>query len=226
MVKQYRLIEVGEFLVAGYDLASGVKDYCAIQFVSKTKIDVPLVIHSDKTASEITNVVVAVLENIYKHTGVKPLIAPETNAGGAYEIDRMMAMNRLNAYKLYEQPSNIGMVTESEPKRYGWTTSTSTRPKMLSDLKQAIDNRVIKIYDKNTINEMYSFVVVKGTSIWKAQAENNSHDDLLMALAIAWQLYQSAEISSDEEFKNQKLYGKDYEFLNKPEEAKVWRIGK
>jgi len=199
MVKQFRDIESGEFLVAGYDLAAGVKDYCAVQFISKTKVDVPLVIHSDKIASEITNIVVQVLEKIYNRTKIKPLIAPETNAGGAYEIDRMLAMNRLNRYSVWEQPSGVGMIVGGEPRRYGWTTTTATRPKMLSDLKQAIDNKVLKIYDEKTINEMYSFVVVKGTSIWKAQAEENAHDDLLMALAIAYQLYQSAEKPEAEE---------------------------
>jgi hypothetical protein len=193
MIRQFRNIEKGEFLVAGYDMATGVKDYCAVVFISKQKVDVPLVIHTDKIAIEVTNTVVNVLERIYDITEVKPLIAPETNSGGVYEIERMLAMNRLNKYDIWKQPQDIGLAVEREPIRYGWTTTTANRSKMLSDLKQAIDNRVLRIYDEKIINEMYSFVLVKSSSVWKAQAENNAHDDLIMALAIAYQLFQSAE---------------------------------
>jgi hypothetical protein len=62
---------------------------------------------------------------------------------------------------------------------------------MLSMLKEAIDNRLIRIYDKPTITEMFSFIISQTSSSWKAQAEQGAHDDLIMALAIAWQLYQT-----------------------------------
>lgn len=66
---------------------------------------------------------------------------------------------------------------------------------MLSMLKEAIDNRLITIYDKPTVNEMFSFIVSQTSSSWKAQAEQGAHDDLIMALAGAWQLYQTENYS-------------------------------
>lgn len=189
MFKQFRNIEAGELLVAGYDMATGVKDFCAVQFISKQKADVPIVVHSDRTASEITNFVVYVLEKIYDKTGVRPVIAPETNSGGVYEIDRMLAMNRYNKFQLWEQPAGVGEIRDVRPKKYGWTTTPSSRPRMLADLKYAIDNRVLRIYDETTIKELYSFIVVKSGNIWKAQAETKANDDLVMALAIAYQLF-------------------------------------
>ena len=62
---------------------------------------------------------------------------------------------------------------------------------MLSMLKECIDNKLLTIYDKPTVNEMFSFIVSQTSSSWKAQAEQGAHDDLIMALAIAWQLYQT-----------------------------------
>ena len=62
---------------------------------------------------------------------------------------------------------------------------------MLEDLKNAIDGRLIRIYDEHTVNEMFSFIITQTSSSWKAQAEQGSHDDLIMSLAIAWQLYQT-----------------------------------
>lgn len=83
------------------------------------------------------------------------------------------------------------LITPRQGSYRDWDTNTATRPKMLADLKEAIDKRLIKIYDKRTINEMFSFIVVQTSTAWKAQAEKGANDDLVMALAIAWQLQQS-----------------------------------
>ena len=60
-------------------------------------------------------------------------------------------------------------------------------------LKEAIDKQVLKISDKPTIDEMFSFIVAQTSSSWKAQAEQGGYDDLVMSLAIAWQMYQNVQ---------------------------------
>ena len=60
-------------------------------------------------------------------------------------------------------------------------------------LKEAIDKKLLRVYDKPTINEMFSFIIKQTETSWKAQAESGAHDDLVMSLAGAWQLYQSEE---------------------------------
>jgi hypothetical protein len=40
---------------------------------------------------------------------------------------------------------------------------------------------------------MFSFVEVQTSMSWRAQAEKGAHDDLVIALAGAWQLYQTEE---------------------------------
>ena len=44
MLTRYRELNPGEFFVIGVDTAAGGSDYCAAQFLSKTKLDVPIVI--------------------------------------------------------------------------------------------------------------------------------------------------------------------------------------
>jgi len=108
------------------------------------------------------------------------------------EIERLATLNRLGKYRIYAEKSNVGTTeATSETVKLGWTTSSATRPTMLSALKEAVDNKLIRIYDKPTITEMFSFIVSQTSSSWKAQAEQGAHDDLIMALAIAWQLYQT-----------------------------------
>lgn len=190
--RQYRSIEPGEQIVVAADTSSGLGDYCAAQFVSKTKIDVPLVYHSKIIATEMTNSLFPVLERIYEKTGVRPVVAYERNAGGVFEMERMVSMNRLAKYDVFRMPT-VGTVNEQQPNKYGWDTNTATRPAMLSQLKEAIDNKLLRVYDKLTVEEMYSFVVVRSTATVKAKAESGMHDDLVMSLAIAWQLYQMVE---------------------------------
>jgi hypothetical protein len=195
--RQYRKIETNEKFVVAADTSSGLGDYCAVQFLSKTKIDVPLVYHSKIIATEMTSAIFPVLEKIYDITGYKPIVAYERNAGGVFEMDRLASMNRLSKYEIYKMPT-LGVINPSEPRKLGWDTNTATRPAMLTSLKEAIDNKLLRIYDKPTIEEMYSFVVVRSTATVKAQAESGMHDDLVMSLAIAWQLYQQVDFSTSD----------------------------
>ena len=194
MFRRYRQPELGEFFCVFADTAAGGLDYCAVQFLSKTKLDVPIVFHSKVTATEMTPQIHLELERIYDTTHVKPVIAYERNNGGMYELERLATLNRNNKYTIYQEKKNIGSTdnTTTSPK-LGWTTSSATRPVMLSMLKEAIDTRVLTLYDKHTITEMFSFVVVQTSSSWKAQAETGAHDDLIMALAGDWQLYQTEQ---------------------------------
>ena len=62
---------------------------------------------------------------------------------------------------------------------------------MLQGVEEVVNNRLITIYHPPTVTQMFSFVKHKTTSGWKAEAETGAHDDDIMALAGAWQLYQT-----------------------------------
>lgn len=192
MFRRYRTYQKGEFFVVACDTSWGGTDYCAVQFLSKTKLDIPVVYHSKVLATEMTPLIHLELERIFDETGVKPVVAFERNNGGVAEIERLATLNREGKYRIFVEKKGVAsteLVQDSV--KLGWTTSSSTRPIMLSMLKEAIDNRLLTIYDKPTINEMFSFIISQTSSSWKAQAEQGAHDDLIMSLAIAWQLYQS-----------------------------------
>lgn len=190
--RRYRQYKEGEFYVVGADTAWGGTDYCVAQFLCKTKLDVSVVYHSKVLASEMTPLIHLELEKIYDQTGVKPVVAFERNNGGVAEIERLASLNRMGKYRIYTEKDKVGTTeTSTDSIKLGWTTSSASRPTMLSMLKEAVDNRLFRIYDKPTITEMFSFIISQTSSSWKAQAERGAHDDLIMALAIAWQLYQS-----------------------------------
>ena len=190
--RQYRDIEAGEVIVVAADTATGCGDYCAAQFISKTRLDVPIVYHSAEIASTMTSELYPVLEKICDKTGSKPLVAYERNNGGVFEMERLAALNRLSKYEIFKMP-RVGNVEVGETERLGWDTNTASRPAMLDALKKHIDGRLIQIYDIPTINELFSFIVVQTSTTRKAQAEKNAHDDLVMSLAIALKLLEYAD---------------------------------
>ena len=195
--RQFRPISAGEFIVVGVDTSAGGKDFSTAQFFSKTNLDVPLVYHSNITTSYMTDQLLPALERIYDVTGVMPVVAYERQNGGVFEIERLSNLNRANKFKIY-LAKNAGLIENAQEKKLGWDTNTATRPKMLADLKDAVDKQLIRIYDKPTINEMYSFIINKQG---KAEAETSAHDDLVMSLAIAWQLYQTENPTTNQTFK-------------------------
>lgn len=174
----------------------GAGDYCVAQFMSKTKLDVPLVYQSKDLATVMTREIHPVLENIQKTTGIRPVIAYERNNGGAFEMDTLNSLNRNMRYEIFKMPT-YGNVMPQETIRLGWDTNSATRPRMLSDMKEMIDHRAIGIYDAPTVNELFSMITVQTTNSWKAQAERHAHDDLVMALSIAIQLYQLCDVPMD-----------------------------
>lgn len=189
MFRSYRPIEEGETILVAADLAAGGLDYCAVQFLSREKLDVPLVYHSKAIATQMTTDLHPMLESIHDKTGKQPTVAYERNNGGVFEMERLAGLNRAGKYKIFNMPGTTNQGME-ETKKLGWDTNSATRPAMLTQLKEAVDKQLVRIYDKATILEMFSFVVIQTSSAWKAQAEKGAHDDLVMALAIAWQLYR------------------------------------
>lgn len=192
LFKQYRPLKKGEFFCVAVDAAAGGIDYCVAQFLSKTNTDVPIVYRENVTATEATPKIKSALDKIYDITGVRPVVAFERNNGGVFELERLNRMNKDDKYRIF-QMFDYGKLEERIPDKIGWETNQATRPKMLSELKEVIDNKLLTIYDEETIEELYSFIVVQMKSRWKATADTGKHDDMVMSLAIAWQLYQKEE---------------------------------
>ncbi len=105
-------------------------------------------------------------------------------------------------------------------KSYGFKTTTITRPYILGQLQEIVHDNIDVIQDKDTLREMLTFIVNdKG----RAESEEGYHDDLVMALAIAYYIrtqqdYKKAERDSkykDIQEQIDKIFGED---INKIEE--------
>ena len=89
MFTLYRKLRSGEFFVVFIDTAGEGSDYNAGHFLSKDSLDIPLVLHYEGSIVDVTPKLKAVLDWVFEETGVRPVIAYETNNGGGYELERL-----------------------------------------------------------------------------------------------------------------------------------------
>lgn len=105
-------------------------------------------------------------------------VAPERNNHG---LVTCVALRDANYPYLYtEQPE--GTLEEKDSINLGFFTSERTKPLIIDKLRELDREGGIEINDPTTLQEMLTFVV---TDAGKMEAEGGTHDDTVMALAIA-----------------------------------------
>lgn len=190
MITLFREPEPNEHIVIAGDPAEG-GDNSTFVAVSKQYADVIMVGKSKEESSQLGHTLNHIGLWFHKRTNVFPTIAVEKNMGAA----TLYVLKSLNYPRLYKMPnsftkSDVPDSGQPHEEQYGWSTNVATRPKMLDDLALAIRQRVIKIPSKQVIDELYTFIRNEKTG--KPEGDVGSNDDLVIALAISWQLYQTA----------------------------------
>ncbi len=182
MIRIYRQLDSQEETVCGSDPGNGVS-YSAAVIISRKYKDIPIVfqarVESPQFGYELSNLGLY----IKKKTGNYPLLAVERNIGqGTIEKLRDLdyPLDRLYRQKTFDR------VLQKQEERIGWTTTSSNRRKMLDTLALVIRNKELKIYDKELISEMLTFVINERTG--EPRPESGTYSDLIMACAIAWQM--------------------------------------
>ena len=111
---------------------------------------------------------------VYYHS----LIAIETN----FSTFPNMELQRLKYPSIYIREKYDRIERGALPK-FGFRTTSLTRPVIIDQLVVVVRENIEMIQDRETLQEMLSFVKIKG----KPQASEGTHDDLVMGLAIAYE---------------------------------------
>ncbi len=191
----HRPLERGEFIVVFLDTAQGGTDKNFAQFMSKTRLDIPLTMSRHGVAAEATPLLHQALEWIYDQTGVRPVVAIERQNGGASEMHNLMMLNRNGKYTLYRY---MDPTTGKRTDKLGWDTNETSRAKMIGEWKIAFERSQIKVYDEETVKQHKTFITNKRG---KPEAASNTHDDGVLSCAGAYQLFltENPEIQSSGE---------------------------
>jgi len=123
------------------------------------------------------------------------LLVIENNNVGYAVIEKLINMEYKNIYFSikgsgeYIESYAADSMNNSVP---GFATSSKSRPLIIAKLEEFIRNKLIKIKSKRTINEMRTFVWNNG----RPQAMRSCNDDLVMSLAIACWVRDTAIIAN------------------------------
>jgi len=139
------------------------------------------------------------------------LLAVESNSMGVATITRLQQMGYVN---LYYQTKRVITMTDEEGSRPGFRMTTSTKPMVIGYLKRAIDEEDIWIPSKEIIGELKTYVANdKG----QTEALSGNHDDLIMALAIAWEVRRTHA----DRLTNTRVNWRNINYVNDREEE-IW----
>lgn len=109
------------------------------------------------------------------------LLGIETNYS-TYPQERIVQLDYPNIFVNEKIDGvNKGKLTQE----YGFKTTAKTRPYIIAELVKIIEEDITVINDVNTLKEMLTFAK---NSVGRAEAMQGEHDDLIMALAIAFYL--------------------------------------
>lgn len=125
----------------------------------------------------------------------KPYLIIENNEGSGQSIADQMKITYEYENLHYDTKieSNSINNTKSRKKYPGFRTTPKSRKLILQTLKLFIDNKNLKIYDKKTINQFYTFILINN----KYQADENCKDDAVMSLAMIFAPFCSSRNFED-----------------------------
>lgn len=111
----------------------------------------------------------------------KAYIGVENNNHGLTTLKSIQREEYWNIYycKVYDK------IADQLTQKMGWTTSPRTKPLMIDKLAEFIREMYLGLYDDLTVSELFTYIIEdNGTT----NAQQGSHDDTVMSLAILLQL--------------------------------------
>jgi hypothetical protein len=113
----------------------------------------------------------------------KHLVAPEANNVGWATLTELKRMY----FHIYSRKDKSEF-TDQDTQKLGFLTTSATKPEILSQLRSAIQDGLIILSDERLINEVKMYT----SSDARSNKTATRHFDMVMALAIAWEMRHHA----------------------------------
>lgn len=180
-LKIWDMPELGEEYVIGADVAEGIEggDFSVADVIRQRDMKTVARLRTDRLDPDEFAHVLDKMGRFYNFA----LIGPEINNHGLAVVQRLRDLFYSN---LYKRETGLDEVFETSTTKFGWKTTTITKPLAVDYLAEAIREGLVKDEDIVFIEEAFSYVRdEKG----RTNAEAGTHDDTVMAKAIALQLW-------------------------------------
>jgi hypothetical protein len=170
----YKKREPGTRYVIGVDVAEGVGSDSSVAVVlNKSNREQVAVIRSNKIKLKAFSELIFEVSKLYLTDSAEfPLLGIERNNHGHTVINWLA--EKLHYNNLFKH----------DDERYGWKTNSVTRPVMIDDFIDAVEESEMKLNDFTSVNECMKLVDNNG----KIEAMKGEHDDTVIANAIALQM--------------------------------------
>ena len=179
-LKVFREHKHTEKFVIGADVALGVGQDSSSATVMDSEREIVATFESNRIDPTRYGELLFYLGRMYNHA----LLVVESNSIGVATLAKIKSMQYPNLY--YQ--TNLAKMDNEEGERPGFKTSVSTKPAIIGNLKNAIKNREIRLYDQAVINELKSYIL---TDAGKMEAMQGAHDDQVISLALALEGYRT-----------------------------------
>ena len=177
--------------IIGADVALGVgQDYCAA-VVMDNKNRVAAVYRNNRIDPSMYGEFLFYLGRYYNNA----FLAVESNSMGIATLQKLDHMKYVNLYR----QTKIANVLNEEGERLGFRTTSATKPAVIGNLKNLIENDDIYIPDQVIIEELKTYIA---TESGKTEAAEGCHDDTVIAMGICaevlrthWDRLQTQNVS-------------------------------
>ena len=112
------------------------------------------------------------------------LLAVESNSMGIATLQKLDSMGYINLYR----QTKVANVSKEEGVRLGFRTTSATKPVIIANLKNLIENEELLIPSVQIIKELKDYI---STDTGKTEAAPNCYDDSVIALAIGCEVLRT-----------------------------------
>ncbi len=166
--------------VIGADVSLGVgQDYSAA-IVMNNKYEVVAVYRNNRIDPAQWGELLFYLGRYYNNA----FLAVESNSMGIATLQRLDQMNYVNLYR----QTKVANVSNEEGERLGFRTTSATKPAIIGNLKNLIENEEIMIPSPQVIQELKDYIA---TDTGKTEAAPGCNDDTVIALSICAEILRT-----------------------------------
>ena len=159
--------------IIGADVALGVgQDYSAA-IVMNNKHEIVATYRNNRIDPSMWGELLFYLGRYYNNA----FLAVESNSMGIATLQKLDQMGYVNLYR----QTKVANVSNEEGERLGFRTTSATKPAIIGNLKNLIENEGIMIPDPQVIQELKDYV---STDTGKTEAAPGCYDDSVISLAI------------------------------------------
>lgn len=187
----YEEYKEGHIYIAGADVAEGVgQDSSTCQVIDCTPA-IPRQVAVYKNNEVAPDTFGYELKNGLQRYGF-PMLGVERNNHGHATLAILKQIYPLEMLYIESRSSNKRR-SEEDVKKFGFHTNGASKPRMIFDLAKSLEDGILKIVDAPTKTELRSYDKEENYKT-TFDPEETQHYDLVMALAICWQMRKEVDL--------------------------------